>query len=89
MLAGLQTIFRNYLSLKSLQIENLPSAEIARLTAKNPWKIGQDLQKIKNISFDFLLKINQMLNQTEEDLKTGASFDPNLHFRFKILSLQS
>lgn len=84
-LAGLQTIFRNYLNLKSLS--NMPSAEIARLTSKNPWKTNQDLQKLKSISFDFLFNINQSLNQIEEDIKTGACFDPSLHFRFKILSL--
>jgi DNA polymerase III delta subunit len=86
LVAGLQTVFRAYLTIKSLEDE-FPAPEIARLTGKNPWKIGQDLNKLANISFENLLLVVRMLNQIEEEIKTGQSFDPDLQLRFRILSL--
>ncbi len=87
LVAGLQTVFRGYLQLKSMNEERLPSAEIAKSLGKNPWKVGQDLQKLKNTSFNYLLKVLESLNQIEEEIKTGFYFEPDLQFKFRFLQL--
>lgn len=85
--AGLQTVFRSLLQIKDLQEQNLSSNEIAKLTGKNGWKISQDLNKVKSLSVRQLALLVERLNQIEEEIKTGASFEASYHMRFRLLSL--
>ncbi len=86
-IAGLQTVFRNYTILKDLQGQGLGESEITKLTNKNPYKIKQDLIKLKNIKLNYLLQIIKKLNLIEEGLKTGKAYDALIYFQFQILSL--
>jgi DNA polymerase III delta subunit len=86
LLSGLQTIMRGNLAMKSLQVEGLSSNEIASHLGKNPWKVGQDLNKLTHCKIEFLQQIVKKLNILEEEIKTGICFNPELHLRFGMLS---
>ncbi len=86
-IAGLQTVFRNYTILKDLKAQGLGESEITKLTNKNPYKIKQDLIKLKNIKLNYLLQVITKLNLIEDGLKTGKAQDPLIYFQFQILSL--
>lgn len=87
LLAGMQSVFSNFLVLKELADAGKNSNQIAELTGKNPWKVGQDLQKLKKINQEFLRNLCFSLNKLEYEIKTGEGFDPALQMRFRVLSL--
>ncbi|MDX1920873.1 MAG: DNA polymerase III subunit delta [Candidatus Caenarcaniphilales bacterium] len=89
LLVGMQSVFSNFLVLKELSDEGKNSNQIAELTGKNPWKVGQDVQKLKRIDQTFLRRLFFALNKLEYEIKTGEGFDPALQMRFRILSLVS
>jgi DNA polymerase III delta subunit len=87
LIRAMQTIFRGFLQIKSLQASDIQSAEIARLTGKNPWKTNQDLIKLSKVKIEKLSAIYKMLGQIESEIKSGQAFDPVTHMRFRAMSL--
>ncbi|HEY9886703.1 MAG TPA: DNA polymerase III subunit delta [Vampirovibrionales bacterium] len=84
LLAGLNTIFRGYLSIKELSDSGFSAPEIASQTAKNPWKVKEDLKKLNSYSLTKILSVVEVLSEVEIQIKTGWSFSPELTLRYYL-----
>lgn len=87
LLATMQTIIRGNIQILSLNQEGFEAAEIARITGKNPWKTSQDLYALKKYDLSFLIKLLKIVNETEEEIKIGQSFNPSLTIKMKCFNL--
>ena len=87
-ISALQKIFRNYLIILSMDESKKSQSDIASFLGQHPFRIKQDLKKLKNISSVYLFKIIQALNDTEESAKTGSSENIINYLRHKIMSLE-
>lgn len=87
LIASLQTNIRNYLAIKSLELEKNSQIKIAEILGMHPYRVKQDLEKTKNISLEELFRIFKIINLVEERIKTGYSFDPVLTMRFELMGI--
>gem|GEM_PF-2756147 len=87
-LAALQNIFDYFLDLKDL-VENLGDSpdKAAKKLIKHPFKIKQDLSKLRSWSFQDLFKIYENLNKLESLSKSGKLGDLAQGLRFLFARL--
>ncbi len=87
-IAGLQTVFRNYLLLINLRDLKKKENEIAELIGIHAFRVKKDLEKLRNIKTDFIFNVLKFLNKSEYEIKSGMSSEDFLNLRFNFLTHQ-
>lgn len=69
--ASLQTTLRYWLRLKAEAVNNKTAFEIAKTAKQNEYRVKLDLEKLKKINIETLVKMKQDLTHAEFNLKSG------------------
>lgn len=74
--AALQTMIRRWITLKAKASE-CTAFELSKLTGQHEYVVKLTLQKLKNTSLKYLVKLKQNLTDAEFKVKSGQSLDPD------------
>ena len=84
-MAALHTMLRNSIQIKAYG-SKYSSEEIAKMINMHPYRVQLELQKLKNVSLQNLVKLKKNLTDTEYKIKTGqSSMDTEREVEYAIL----